>query len=282
MKPSPSLLSQTADRAVSCGVAAFGSARASTGQVAALRRMPGLQGTPLPNSFLKHTDEQTVVGLAAVFEAIRRHDLVDTSFTDWGVLAAPRFLGRACLAVALQRFAQEGAWGVSPHLIPHRSLHSLSGTVSQALAIHGPNFGVGGGPASVSEVMLAALALLEEGHVPGVWVVLTGWDPEPVLDKPGVPFGPGPRPDDSIYGAAALALTPLTAAWNGSRLSLHPGSAAKAADSMREADPTLPRLGLEAFLNVLEDGCQESAVWRLECGGWLEFEGHECGAENRL
>src|SRR5262249_6770324 len=150
-----------------------------------------------------------------------RYGLTDTPWHDWGVLAAPRFLGRACLAQALQRFALEGAWGVSPHLIPHRSLHSVSGTVSQALGIHGPNFGVGGGPDSAAEGLLAAAALVAEQRVPGVWLVLTGWDPEPVLDSPGMPSPNGhPREADSSCLAAALALTPPGAAWQGARLQI--------------------------------------------------------------
>src|SRR5205823_2855913 len=116
--------------------------------------------------------------------AIHRHGLAGTRFTDWGVLAAPRYLGRSAMAVALQRFAAEGAWGLSPHLIPHHSLHSVSGTISQALKINGPNIGVGGGPGSGAEAFLAATALLSAGQVPGVWVVLTGWDPEYSGERP--------------------------------------------------------------------------------------------------
>ena len=48
------------------------------------------------------------------------YDLDPASFTDWGVIGAPRFMGRAAMAQALQKFDQEGAWGISPHLIPHR------------------------------------------------------------------------------------------------------------------------------------------------------------------
>jgi hypothetical protein len=96
------------------------------------------------------------------------------------------------MAAALQRFAAEGAWGVSPHLIPHRSRHSISGTVSQALKIHGPNFGVGGGPGGTVEVLLAATALLEGKRLPGVWIVLTCLDPESPPDEAGR-LAPGTR-----------------------------------------------------------------------------------------
>src|SRR5207244_64037 len=83
----------------------------------ALRQHPG---TTLPANFLKHADEQTVAGVAAVFQAIGAGSLSDVSFTHWGVLAAPRFLARTLLAVTVQRFAVEAAWGISPPLIPPR------------------------------------------------------------------------------------------------------------------------------------------------------------------
>jgi hypothetical protein len=171
-----------------------------------------VHGEPLPASFLKHADEQTVAGLAAVYQAIDQAGLRANSFRDWGVVAAPRFLGRPTMAAALQRFAAEGAWGVSPHLIPHRSLHSISGTVSQALKIQGPNFGVGGGPGGTVEVLLAAMALLEGKRLPGVWMVLTCLDPESPPDEAG-----NMAPGTQAVGLA-LALTPIRS--SGSRLRL--------------------------------------------------------------
>ena len=267
---------------MSWGLAAAGTRRAPTNAVAALRQMPGPRDNPLPNGFLKHTDEQTLVGLAAVFQAIRDYHLLDTCFTEWGVLAAPRFLGRACLAVALQRFALEGAWGVSPHLIPHRSLHSLSGTVSQALGIHGPNFGVGGGPDSASEVLLAAAALLAEGQVPGVWVVLTGWDPEPVLDGPNISANGELRPADSAYVGAALALLPERTDWHGPRLTWYPLGTENGLEPPATSGSAERDFGLEALVDFLEAGERDTAGWRLRSGGRLEW---ACGAnraENRL
>lgn len=162
------------NRAVCCDIAAEAVVRANLDCLDQLRRHPGpVCGDPLPAPLLKHADEQTVAGLCAVYQAIAKSRLQPDCFCDWGVVAAPRFLGRPTMAAALQRFFTEGAWGVSPHLIPHRSLHSISGTVSQALKIHGPNFGVGGGPDGHTEALLAATALLERKQLPGVWVVLT-------------------------------------------------------------------------------------------------------------
>ena len=178
-----------------------------------LRRHPGtVPGQPIPASLLKHADEQTVVGLCAVYGAIAKAGLQTTCFYDWGVVAAPRFLGRPAMAAALQRFVAEGAWGVSPHLIPHRSLHSMSGTVSQALKIHGPNFGVGGGPEGTGEALLAAAALLTEKRLPGVWVVLTRLSPELPPDEAG-----RSAPGTQAVGVA-IALTPMSASGSHHRL----------------------------------------------------------------
>ncbi len=200
--------------AVCCDVAADAVVRLGPESLAEMRRNPGpVHGEPLPASFLKHADEQTVAGLCSVYQAIEKAGLQACCFRDWGVVAAPRFLGRPTMAAALQRFAAEGAWGVSPHLIPHRSLHSISGTVSQALKIHGPNFGVGGGPGGTIEVLLAATALLEGKRLPGVWMVLTCLDPESPPDEAG-----RLTPGTQAVGVA-LALTPIHP--SRSRLRLH-------------------------------------------------------------
>jgi hypothetical protein len=58
----------------------------------------------------------------------------------------PCLIGRDMIGQAVSDFIREGAWGVSPHVIPHRSLHSTSGTITLALDCRGPNYGIGGGP----------------------------------------------------------------------------------------------------------------------------------------
>jgi hypothetical protein len=208
---------------VCCEVSAEAVVRVSLASLAELRRNPGpIHGEPLPVSLLKHADEQTVAGLSAVYQAIAKAGWHSTCFQDWGVIAAPRFLGRPAMQAALRRFAAEGAWGVSPHLIPHRSLHSVSGTVSQALKIHGPNFGVGGGPNATVEALLAATALLQGKQLPGVWVVLSCLKPELPADEAGLP-----APCAQAVGLA-LALTPIphssscgTGGTGGERVRLH-------------------------------------------------------------
>src|SRR5581483_10496237 len=163
----------------------------------------------LAANLLKHSDEQSVAGLAAVYRAIHDHGLQATDFTHWGVLGAPRFPGRTLMIPTVKRFLAEGAWDVSPHTIPHRSLHSLSGTISQVLKIHGPNFGVGGGNSAAEEIVFAALALLERHSIPGVWMVVTAQEPEGLLDDSGS------GPPEKCVRALALALTRSRPDWCG-------------------------------------------------------------------
>jgi hypothetical protein len=189
-------------------VAAQGRLQVPWEAVAELRRQPGTLPQPLPPGLLKHAEEQTVVGLAAVARALTGGSLAAVPFADWGVVAAPRYLGRQAMATALPRFLAEGAWGVSPHLIPHRLLHALSGTISHALQIHGPNFGVGGNPGSAAELLLAALSLLQCQRLPGVWAVFTQVEPEAELDAGGR------LPPDTVCRSLALALIPPPPGWS--------------------------------------------------------------------
>jgi hypothetical protein len=197
-------------RAVCCDVAAIGRVRLAVENLPELRRRPGpVPEQGLPANFLKNADEQTVYGLAAVYQAIHDTGMTATSFGRWGVLAAPQKIGRTAMAQAMPRVREEGAWGMSPHLIPHRSLHCVSGAISCALKSRGPNLGVGDGP---SEALPTALALLVRAQVEGIWVVLTAFDPELAPDTSGMPV-PG-----SVGLAVALALMPAREGWKGLRL----------------------------------------------------------------
>jgi hypothetical protein len=125
---------------------------------------------------LKNADDQSVAGMLAVQDACRRHNLSSQDLTEWGVLASPRTPGRSALVSALERYKTEGAWGISPHVIPHYSLHSLAGLLSVAFNFQGPNLGVGGICGGEGEAWLVGSAWLAEGLVPGLWLVMTGWD----------------------------------------------------------------------------------------------------------
>ncbi len=185
-----------------CALMARAAFRAPADAIAGLRKAPDEPGGfSVHPSLLRHADEQTVAGLAAVYRAIRLARLDPDGFADWSVLAAPRYLGRAAFERAFPTFRDEGAWGVSPHLIPAHSLHSPSGTISQALKAHGPNLGIGGTPGGAREALLCAATWLGSGIAPGVWVVLTGR----VDQSDGTA-------DAGDYEALALALAPEGAA----------------------------------------------------------------------
>jgi hypothetical protein len=187
-------------------VRAFGFVQMDGPQLAESRRRPG----PVPPGWsqlaptlLKASDEQTVAGVCAVLSAITEQGGASPAeYVGWGAVVASRFLGRSQLVNALQKFHDEGVWGVSPHLIPHYALHSPSGTLSLALGLKGPNLGIGGGADAAIQGFLTALSWLDEGSLEGVWLVLTGHTPE---------FVPGPSglaTTDSRCEALALALVP--------------------------------------------------------------------------
>jgi 3-oxoacyl-(acyl-carrier-protein) synthase len=131
--------------------------------------------TTLGAGTLKQCDELTLVAI----EAVRRAQAALTGPTpDWGVLAGVRTPGRRRMTDALARFRDKGAWGVTPHFIPHSLLHSAAGLVGQAFGLHGPGAGVGGTPGSEADVLRAAAAWLAGGDLPGAWVVWAGWSAE--------------------------------------------------------------------------------------------------------
>lgn len=276
MKPSRNHSPAHVGTAVSCDVAAWGIVQATPAQLGPLRQNPGLlAGAPLPGGFLKHADDQTVAALAAVLQAIEQNDLA-VDFRDWGVIGAPCFLGRATLTVALQRFAAEGAWGISPHLIPHRSLHALSGTISQALRIHGPNFGVGGGPAAAVEAILNGAALISDSRLPGVWVVMTGWHPEPIPDSKGQ------VPPQSLCQAAALALVPATSGCSGLSLRLVPAPPRTELPNGNNGAAHPDSFSLPMLIDSLTVARASACfVWSLHWGGRIELERLGAGAERQ-
>jgi hypothetical protein len=157
-------------------------------------------------SSLKLADEQTVVGMAAVLQACQRVGRAPTEFGAWGVLAAPRFMGRPRLAHAISRFQKQGVRGMSPLIIPTLSQHAVASTICLILGCHGPNFGIGGNSTSVGETVLNSLSVLHGHPCPGVWAVMTAWEPEPIPDGTGQILTP-----TSGIGVA-LALTPQAAA----------------------------------------------------------------------
>ena len=172
-----------------CGVGSHALVEATLADIPGLRESAVPQGVPaLPHRFLRHCDEQTVVGLRAVITAIASIAEPRPSFTDYGVVAAPCQSGRIATAQSLAMLRTAGGVAVSPHIVPQCSLHSVAGAVSVALGMHGPNIGVSGGRHAVSEGVFTSLSLLAaNASLPGVWLVVSGWTQEPALDDSGKP-----------------------------------------------------------------------------------------------
>jgi hypothetical protein len=97
----------------------------------------------------------------------------------------------------LTRFREKGAWGVTPHFIPHSLLHSGAGLLGQAFGLHGPGAGVAGTPGAEGDVLRAAAAWLAGGDLPGAWLVWSWWACESLV--------PGPPAE-----ALAAAVVPAT------------------------------------------------------------------------
>ena len=243
----------------SCGLAYHAVLRVGAGRMDEYRKSPpGAGGAPLTAGFLKHVDAQTILGMAAIGRALRDSAFPpDSPMRDlgrWGVVAAPRFLGRASLTPVIANFSVEGAWGVSPHHVPHRSLHSFSGTISQAFGMHGPNFGAGGGPGCEAEGLLAAASTLAGGDLPGLWLVMTRVEPElPPINGCHI----DPR---STVEAIALGLAPRAASCP-LQMALTHGLPPK------EGPGPFDLGTLAAMLLRLDEGHEASAA--LGAGGWL-------------
>ncbi|HKB38484.1 MAG TPA: hypothetical protein VKD72_18725 [Gemmataceae bacterium] len=246
-----------------CGLRAFGIVHANPATIAALRQKPGPPSI-VPDHFrphlLKHSDEQTVASLAAVLDAIHRFGLSGHDFTAWGVVAAPRWLGRPKAAAAFNKFHREGFSRASPMAVPHLSLHAVSGTISQTLRIQGPSFGTGSGAGHLAEGLLAALSLVSEGELPGLWLTLSRWDPEPAPDVQGEVSS------ECVCHAVALALVPVAANFTGPRLRLLPPAPVPG----EQHEPA----SVQSLADFLA-GSAPAGSWvcPLGWGGWVELTG---------
>jgi hypothetical protein len=189
--------------AISLAVPAWGLAEAGAEHIAELRAGLSTSGPAPLASALKHADPQSILGLSALRQALTKAGLPREEFSNWGVVGCPREPGRAWMMAQLERFAVEGAWSVSPHIVPHCSLHSLAGLLSQALATHGANLGVGGLAGLEEQALRVAGALLANRQLSGVWVVWTGWDPEPLATE---------GDSSAVCRGLALALQPVQTA----------------------------------------------------------------------
>lgn len=198
------------------GIDAWGYSRLTADEIAGLRKViPAWAVADAPGHFFKYSDEQTIMAVQAISQAITRLDMDLSLQSDWAVIAAPQFLGRIQGANMFHRFLRDGAPGVSPHMIPQHSLHSVSGAISVLMKCHGPNLGVGGGPGAVDDAMLTAATLFESGGPSGSWLVCTAWDPEPL------PSRDGKCVNEPLCHAFALAIKPAEEVANFGTLQIH-------------------------------------------------------------
>lgn len=149
---------------------------------------------------LRNSDEQTIAGVRALLTAMKSLQPAVTSWHDWAIIGCPRFLGRSIICGTISRYFREPKFSISPHIIPNYTLHALSGTISVGLTMHGANFGVGGGPNHIPEGLLTALSVVAERRHPGVWLILSEFNPEPKPDDHGKPQ------NDVVVHAVAFAL----------------------------------------------------------------------------
>ena len=257
-----------------CGVGSHALVEARRSRIAALREEPGPAGAPaLPPRFLRHCDEQTVVGLHAMLAAIAALPEPRPALESHAVVAAPCHAGRLVTARALVALRDGGPVTVSPHIVPQCSLHSIAGAVSVALGMHGPHLGVGGGIDALAEGLCAALTLAGDpaSGAPLVWLVATEWDEEPVLDEAGAPL------DDPLCRGLAVAIESAGASCRRTRraacgaadvsaaprleLALH---AAGGADSAQPAAIARPVAALAGALDMCRAGAA-LVSWSLAC-----------------
>ena len=240
-------VSRHSDQLLSLGVGPVARSAVTAAQMPALRKeLAGQFKDTLTSSVVKNADEQSLVALVALSEAIAQSPMERAD--EWGVIAAPRFFGRTRCAEMVRKFREQGAWSASPHIIPQCMLHSLSGLLSQAFGIHGPNIGAGGSRGGEREALLAAFGWISAGRLPGVWLVLTSWDSE------------SPAYSDGVCTALAVGLQSSAAGLPKLRL-LTSGNAGN-----------VPPFSLESLGEELSAGWSRSARWEMGHMGSLSLE----------
>lgn len=262
-------MSGTTCPALSVGLAAWAVAEADLAAMTGLRKnLPAWSSPQAAGHFLKHADEQTVVAVQAVDRAIREQRLDVPEQANWPIVAAPRFPGRLAGIDSLKRFTSGGGPALSPHLIAQHSLHSVSGALSVLLGSRGPNIGVGGGADSLREGLLTALTMARPRGASGAWLVVTAWNPEPVVADDGQ-IQNQPR-----CQAAAFALS-FAAAGHCGRLSLRGDAGTPAA---LFEDRALPLSEVIAGLEETPPGAVARFSWRLDFGATISLEARRVAA----
>ncbi len=241
---------------VRCAIAAFAVVRGDARAIATWRKQPlHLGPVAMPVSFLKHADNQTVIAIEAIRRALPGFENAKPDFHQWGVIGGSGFFGREKCARAIIAYPTDGAWGVQPHLIPHQSVHAISGTISQALQSHGPNLGTGSGPNGLPDALLLAASFAMDRTLPGIWLVLTGHEAE---------YVPCAIPSDEVVPdclGVALALVPADGPTGGAELRLRDLSSEGLVDWHAE-------LNIDSLSHAVER--RHTTTWRL--GGMVTAE----------
>lgn len=187
---------------VELSIVAHGMARLTMRELAEVRKesLPSFSSNLSPQ-LLKHSDEQTLASLVALSEAIKSANMTSGEFSDWAIVSSSRNLGRMAFAAVIDKYRDEGPWGVSVQVIPHCTAHAVAGTISLALQSRGPCIGTGGGAGGEIDALLSTASILRKPDWSGAWIVYSAWSPELAFDTAGRPTS------DSVCLAAAVAVT---------------------------------------------------------------------------
>lgn len=251
---------------LSASLLGWGTSQADLPTIAGLRKkLPAWAPSDTPGHFLKHADEQTVLAVAAIDQAISSANLDVQQFKNWSIIAAPRFIGRIAGVSTLERFGRGGGPAISPHVIPQHSLHSISGALSILLSSRQPNFGIGGTADSLAEGLLAALTFPASGRT-GTLLVATAWEPEPQLDDQAN------CTNAPVCHAVALALQTASQAGSCGELHLQVGEGLDSHHTIRLPENAA---GLStALTSLIPGGPAGTFSWRLPWGATLRLEAH--------
>ncbi|MBM4077330.1 MAG: hypothetical protein FJ267_16995, partial [Planctomycetes bacterium] len=81
--------------ALECQVVSWGTVVLDRDQLGQIRKSPATTTSlPLAGSVARHCDEQTLAAMAAVGQSLGRLEKQANQFTDWGIVASTRYLGR--------------------------------------------------------------------------------------------------------------------------------------------------------------------------------------------
>jgi hypothetical protein len=243
-------------------IVARGTARLTIPELAAMRKQPpACFSSKLTPLFLKHSDEQTLASLAALYRAKSDFGLESEDFGPWAVVSISRYLGRGAFASMNDRYTVDGAWGVSVQLIPHRTAHSVAGTISLGLGMHGPCIGVNGGMDGENTGLLSLPCLMQQRQWRGIWLLCSNWLPELTVDRQGRSIS------DSVCLATALALVDAD----------HPnplGHIRFEAVGQSQRDPSAVRTSAKPEVSLLEYifDDNDQRAWRRSPGNGMRIE----------